>query len=158
MRVPMLMLVTMIGFGCSTVPKDSIPMHIGIPSGFATQQIEFAILAALASDPPTEGLTPEVEITDREFDEWFGWQYQMAQSDGRWVLESRRPGVIMAGFQRGPHYLRIAIFHAADEIRFAFDDSREMRESESYIHGNAVRWIEELDIRIRRSLRYLAGR
>jgi hypothetical protein len=145
-------LVLLATVSCTTVPKSSIG-SIQVPGHLTERQVEFAILAALADQPPPDDLSPGLEITDRALKAWFGWRYQSARdARNRWFLEGRETDRIFAGFQRGNYYVRVAISYSSAEVRFEVDDSRNLRESESRIHHAAVEWIQELEVRIRRFL------
>jgi len=154
----LVLIVALVAVGCSTVPKSSIG-HIDVPPGLSPQQIEFAILAALADDPPPEDLSPEVEITDRALKAWFGWRYKSMSTRGksnRWFLEGRSPGRITAGTERGSHYLRVGISHNSNRIDFKIEESRNLAETSDRIHEHAVLWIQNLEIEIRRILGQLS--
>lgn len=158
MRLATAPIVLVCVLGCNTVPKEQI-QAIDVPPGLSSQQVEFAILATLADNPPPDDLSPELDITDRALKAWFGWSYQSARENrGDWFLEARTPGRITAGIQRGRYYLRVGIIHGADQVSFHVENSRNLRESNIRIHKTAVRWIQDLEIEIRRSLGQLAVR
>ena len=130
-----------------------------VPFDLSSQQVEFAILAALADNPPPADLSPELEITDRALKAWFGPFYQSARTPGRnWFLEGRSPGVVYSGLQRGSHYLRVALHYDSSKIRFVIEESRNLRQRGGRIHRSAVLWMQELEIDIRRSLGQLSVR
>ena len=144
-------------FACNTVSKGSLP-GIDVPPGLTSSEIEFAILATLADQPPPEGLSPELEVTDRALKAWFGGRYQSAQKEhDRWFLEGRSSNRVHAGIQRGQHYLRVGIVYSPSRIDFEIEDSRELRESRRSIHQAAARWIQDLEIQLRRSLGRLSA-
>ena len=60
--------------------------------------------------------------------------------------------MVTTGIQRGKYYLRVAISHSTEQVRFTVDESRNLRETEGLIHTTAVRWIQDLEIKVRRSL------
>ena len=75
-----------------------------------------------------------------------------ALTDTHWFLEGRNPGVVMAGIERKGHYLRVAITHNTRWVSFKIDGSRHLRETDSFIHAAAIKWIRNLEIRVRHSL------
>ena len=137
---------------CHTAPISRIH-DLEVPAGLTSKQVEFVILASLADNPPPRELSPELEITDRALAAWFGPFYRSARSQGgSWFLEGRSPGVVYAGLQRDPYYLRVGLNYDGSKIRFVIEESRNLRQSRWRIHRSAVAWIEELEIDIRRNL------
>jgi hypothetical protein len=133
--------------------------ELEVSPGLSSQQVEFVILASLADNPPPLELSPELEITDRALQAWFGGFYRSARtSSGNWFLEGRSPGVVYAGLQRRSHYLRVGLHYDEAKIRFVIEDSRNLKQSHWRIHRSAVVWIQELEIDIRRSLGQLSVR
>lgn len=153
--IVLLACVTCLFSGCTSY-KSSIN-YIDVPKGLSKQQVEFAILASLANQPPPEGLSPELEITDRALKAWFGFGYNSVSGDrAGWFLEGREGGQIFAGLQRSSYYLRVAIDYSPQRVSFHVVDSRNLRETKYTIHRTAVRWIQDLEIAIRRSLGQLS--
>jgi len=130
--------------GCLTAksPLRDIP----VPPGLSEKQVEFAILAALAQDPPPAGLSPELEITDRALSAWFGSRYRGSK---HWFFEGRDTNRVHAGFSSGDYYLRVGIIYSTSLVSFEIEDSRNLRETSTLIHKAAVTWIQDLEIRIR---------
>ncbi|MGH0032415.1 MAG: hypothetical protein ACQGVC_21700 [Myxococcota bacterium] len=138
--------------GCRTAPESSI-RDIDVPRGLSAAEVEFAILATLAEKPPPEDLRPSERIADHAFKAWFGPFYRSIQPPTqRWFLEAREPDYILAGYQGGSHYLRLRIEYSADRIHFVVEDTRNLRRYSDRIHKTAIRWIQDLEVSLRRAL------
>jgi hypothetical protein len=149
-------LVLVGSLSCKTVPLSEI-RSIEVPGDLSAREVEFAILAALADDPPPDGLTPGIEITDRALKAWFGWRYKgLSEREERWFLEGRELGSVLAGYQEDEYYVRISIDFDASQVSFRVLESRNLRHSETRIHRSVVEWITELEMEIRRSLGQLS--
>jgi hypothetical protein len=74
-----------------------------------------------------------------------------------WYPESADPGVIHAGLEKGPYYLRVAIDYDDSTVQTRIVESKQLRQTDDRIHKSAVQWIDQLEMRIRRALGQLAA-
>jgi hypothetical protein len=147
----LLLLIVSSGCRTTTIPTfDPIP----IPPGLTANQVEVAILAALANTPVPKELSDGAAIADQAMTAFFGpLRYQSVQSSRHeWYPESRQPGQIIAGMNTRSHYLRVRLDFDASNIRPSISGSRNLSQSETRIHTNAIEWVYRLEDRIRRSL------
>ena len=153
MRLTGLALCALVCLAACNTARISQIHDLEAPSGLSSKEVEFVILASLADNPPPRELSPELDVTDRALKAWFGPFYRSARTQGgSWFLEGRSPGVVYAGLERGPYYLRVGLHYDESKIRFVIEESRNLRQSRWRIHGSAVAWIQELEIDIRRNL------
>ena len=149
--VALIFVVGLAVVGCKTTSKSNIET-LDVPTGLSTKDVEYAILAALETKPAEE-LPSGQKVADRALRAALWPIYRSVDpSDEQWFLEGGSPGVLMAGYKRGDHYLRVAIHYNSEKISFVVDGSRNLRESEGSIHKAAVEWIRDLEMRIRRSI------
>ncbi len=140
--------------GCRTtaIPTfDPLP----VPAGLTLDQVEVAILAALANTPVPRELSDGAAIADRALATFFGplrYQSVQASHNQEWYPESRQPGTIVAGLNVRSHYLQVRLDLSVSSIRTSITGSRGLKQSETQIHANAIEWVHRLEDRIRRSL------
>ena len=119
-RIPIFLTIAIAALGCMTM-KSNI-QGIDVPEGLDAQQVESAILAAVA------------------------------ETRGQWFVEERKSGLVVTAIHRRRHYLRVAIAYDAQRVDFTVEDSQNLRETEGMIHSTAVKWIHNLEIKVRRAL------
>jgi|CXWL01.1.fsa_nt_gi hypothetical protein len=156
--IPMLfMIVSLSGCHTTTIPTfDNIP----VPPGLTLNQVEVAILAALAKQPVPKELSEGADIADRAMAAYFGpLRYQSARSSRsqEWYPESRQSGQIVAGLNVRSHYLQVRLDFDAAEIRPSISNSRNLSQSETRIHSNAIEWVHRLEDQIRRSVGFMSA-
>lgn len=148
-----ILLALIVSAGCrtTTIPTfDPIP----VPPGLTANQVEVAILAALANTPVPKELSDGAAIADEAMTALFGpIRYQSLKSSRHeWYPESRQPGQIIAGMNTRSHYLQVRLDFDTANIRPSISGSRNLSQSETRIHTNAIEWVYRLEDRIRRSL------
>jgi len=136
---------------CRTAPiPDFGPL--AVPSGLSLQQVELAILSGILNRPPPPDFDPRETLSEEEFHALV-WKHYLSQARGRsWFPESLEPGVIRASVDARGHYLRVALFYDRVSIQTRIEESRELRQSETRIHGRAIKWINRLHEHIKREL------
>lgn len=150
----LLLLILAVLPGCRTtaIPTfDPLP----VPAGLTLDQVEVAILAALANTPVPRELSDGAAIADRAMAAFFGplrYQSVQASHNQEWYPESRQPGTIVAGLNVRSHYLQVRLDLSVTSIRTSITGSRGLKQSETQIHTNALEWVHRLEDRIRRSL------
>lgn len=151
-----LALISSEGCRTATIPTfDPIP----VPPGLTVRQVEVAILAALANTPVPKDLSEGADIADRAMAAFFGpLRYQSGGSarTAEWYPESRQPGRILAGFNVRSHYLQVCLDFDSSTIRPSISGSRNLKQSETRIHKNAIDWVHRLEDRLRRSVGFMA--
>jgi hypothetical protein len=142
--------------GCRTVRIQPRP-PIAVPSELTLEQVELAILAAVANESPAVAITPgsEGSVARIEAAKIGALRSQKPAGDG-WFPESIEPDAIVATFQKAHFSLRVRIRYTQYEVITEILDSRHLKQSRSAIHFRAIEWLEELETRIRRSLGALA--
>jgi len=125
----------------TTIPE---PQTIVVPSGLSREQVRNALVAALqprrqATRPPVVAtnvatiLAAEVLYGDRPW----------------WQPEGEEPGAIYASYAKDKHYLRVRIDYSQSAVAVQIVGSRNLDQSGTRIHANAVVWVENLEQAIR---------
>lgn len=153
----LLMIFSLSGCRTTTIPFfDAIP----VPPGLTLSQVEVAILSALANTPVPKELSEGADIADRAMGAFFGplrYQSAGASRSQEWYPESRQPGQIVAGMNARSHYLQVRLDFDATAIRPSISSSRNLSQSETRIHTNAIEWTHRLEDRIRRSVGFMSA-
>ena len=125
------------------------PEIIRVPSGLTEDQVEQAIVLALAELPPgTIVLEHKAsQVTDEILDRLFG-----ADDPASWFVEARDSGVVFSGYQQDQHYLGVAIRYDTREVRVEIITSQNLMQSKSRIHKEVYVWIAALEVKIRQAL------
>ena len=149
--------LSMLAFiGCMTVPNKS-PSPILVPHGLNENDVENAILFAIADKPPPPDLTPGQRIADNALSAFFAAYYEKVGSAREyWYFEDRADGVVYAGFQDRRYYMRTAVHYDAEKVRMEILESRNLRQNYGYIHKKAFDYLMILESRIRRLLGQIA--
>ncbi len=143
-------------FACRTAPLGA-PARIPVPANVSTEDAEIAIVAMLTageqpaashlSDPNTHTIVLASPIGAMLLD-----SYRNRPASKGWFVESWNPGRITAGYQRGPHYLRVLIDLQGRDVILRIADSKNLDQSRGRIHENALAWVDRLEINIRDAL------
>lgn len=154
-----IVLVLLVSSACRTT---TIPTFepIPVPPGLTGEQVEVAILAALANTPVPKELSEGAALADRAMAVFFGpGRYQTIQSSRsqEWFPESRQPGRIIAGKSIRSHYLQVRLDFDTSSIRPSISGSRNLKQSEKDIHINAIEWTHQLEDRIRRAVGFMSA-
>lgn len=137
---------------CRTVtltPRPPIP----VPTGLSQVDVEAAVLASLSGDKGKKTLSAAEEITDNALKAGM-WRYESVRQgpSGTWFVESVSPGAVESGYVLRDHYLRAAIEFDDTTVNIRVVDSRNLQQDGDSIHKNAVRWLDQLEVQLRRSL------
>jgi hypothetical protein len=151
-----LLILSLLG-GCKTVFIEQ-RAPIAVPAGLNANDVQVAVLYDLANQNIPADLTPGERIANNAMKALFPFGYQSV-SDRKpgWYPEAAEQGVIYAGFEKGPYYLRVAIEYSDSAIQTRFIESRNLSQTNTRIHKSAVVWIDQLEMRIRRALGQLAA-
>jgi hypothetical protein len=129
---------------------------IAVPAGLNANDVEVVVLYELVDKRVPVDLNPGERITDNAMKALFPFRYRRVseREQSLWYPESVEKGVIYAGYERngGKHYLRVAIEYTDDAVKIRFVESRGVSQVDNRIHRNAVIWIDQLEVRIRRAL------
>ncbi len=142
---------------CSTVPNVS-PPPIAVPSGLTENDVELAVLMAVADRPAPATLTPGQQITDNVLSAVIGRYDSVRAPRQYWYFEAREPSVVYAGFQSGQVYMRVAVRYDARYVTMTIVESRNLKQDESSIHKGAFAYLQQLEGRVRRALGSIARR
>ena len=126
---------------------------IAVPAGLNANDVEVVVLYELADKRVPVDLKPGERIADNALDALL-FRYQRV-SDRKlppWYPESVEQGLVYAGFQKGQHYLRVAIEYTDSAVQIRLIESRNLLQIDQRIHRNAIAWIDQLEVRIRRAL------
>jgi hypothetical protein len=153
--ISILLIASAVQTACRTAPiPDFAPLTV--PSGLSIQQIELAIFSGILNRPPPPEFDPSEALSDEEFQALL-WKHYLSEARGRsWFPESHEPGVIRASVTTRGHYLRVALSYDRVSIRTRIEESRELLQSDTRIHGRAIKWINRLHEHIRRELKRMA--
>jgi hypothetical protein len=143
---------------CSTVRNVS-PPPIAVPNKLTENDVELAILMAIADRAVSPKLTAGEKVTDSHL----SMVNDPASNSARrqkesWYFEDRQPRIVYAGFQDRQFYMRVAVRYDARNVNMEIVDSRGLKQSEDKIHKRAFVWLRQLEQRVRRALGTLASR
>jgi len=143
---------------CKSVPNVP-PPPIEVPAGLAANDVEFAILLAIADPPNPPALSPGQRITDHALNAIL-WTYDSVQKPRNepWYFEGREDGVVLAGFQHRELYMRVRVTYDTHQVSLAIVESRNFDQTETRIHRGAPARLQTLENRIRRALGRVARR
>ena len=143
---------------CTTVQNVS-PPPISVPSKLTENDVELAILMAIADRAAPPKLAPGEKVTDNVLSSVIDPASNTARRQKEaWYFEDRQPGVVYAGFQERRFYMRVAVRYNAHNVTMEILDSRGLKQSEDRIHKRAFVWLQQLEQRVRRALGTLASR
>jgi len=150
------MLVALVAFACKSVPIEDRP-PIAVPAGLTANDVELAILYDLAQQNFPTDLTPGQQISNNQLKALL---LTYRSVDGRkpgWYPESAQPGLICAGYDSGRHYLRVSIQYDDTTVKTRIIESRGLDQESGRIHKSAIRWLDGLEVQIRRALGQIAA-
>lgn len=136
--------------GCNTAKIVTDAQEIKVPDGLSLQQVQLAILSAIAE----RTLTPEQLSTanDTGANRGEGYAQYVQLFKGKWSVESIKGGTITTGLSVRSHYLRIAIHFDTINVWSEIADSRNLDQSGKHIHKKAIAWKDRLMDRVRAEL------
>jgi hypothetical protein len=143
---------------CKSVPYAD-PPPIPVPRGLQDNDVEFAILLAIADPPEPPKLSPGQRISDQVLDA-IVWSYDSVEEPRTepWYFEARERRAILVGYQRGPLYMRVRVAYDTETVSLSIVESRNFDQTETKIHRGAFARLQTLENRIRRSLGRVARR
>jgi hypothetical protein len=137
---------------------NTSPSPISLVYGLGVEDVELAILLAIADPLDLPALTPEQEITDELLPKIVGGRRGTRRADNPWSFESRAPGDIFARYERGNVTMRVAIRFDDQLVMLRIVASRNLGQSGDRIDAEAFTLLAELDRRIRRTVLMVAQR
>lgn len=157
-----------LALACRTVsevspPPEPVTLNTSLPPieiryGLAVEDIELAILLAIASPSKPPVLEPGEPITDDLLPAIIGRARRARGAERPWYFAGRRPGLVFAGYDRGAVAMRVAIRYDEEIILLRIVDSRNLGQTGDYIRVGAFALLRKLDDRIRRSVLAVAQR
>jgi hypothetical protein len=141
---------------CRTEPLSD-PGPIPVPSGLSSSQVGTTILLELAGQPIPRSLPVGAEIADRVLEARLPGYESISRRRRGWYAESAESGLIHAGFTNRAHYMRVAIRFDETTVTLRLVESENLNQAKGRIHQNALRWIDQLAVRIRRALGEVAA-
>lgn len=135
---------------CTTTPINTKPDRIPVPPGTTPDEVEAAIVSAIA----------EKHITPQELTEGLGtnWSNAKRQFAGTWAVENLQDGLVTAGLSVRSHYLQIGVHYDTSAVWVEILGSRNLKQTETHIHRKAYLWIARVEDRIRSELGTYAAR
>ena len=146
LRLVMVVLACTLGCKSSKLVPIKQRASIAVPAGLNANDVEVAVLYELADQQVPADRAPG-ERTESLFRKLVG-----SPDAGMWYPESVEQGLVYAGFEKGQHYLRVAIEYTDSAVQIRLIESRNLLQIDQRIHRNAVVWIDQLEVRIRRAL------
>ena len=128
-----------------------------VPNKLTENDVELAILMAIADRAVSPKLTPGEKVTDSFLSAVKDPASARRQKES-WYFEDREPRIVYAGFQDRQFYMRVAVHYDARNVTMEIIDSRGLKQSEDKIHKRAFVWLRQLEQRVRRALGTLASR
>lgn len=143
---------------CTTVQNVS-PPPISVPSKLTENDVELAILMAIADRAVPPKLGPGEKATDSVLSAVIDPASNTARRQKEsWYFEDRQLGVVYAGFQERRFYMRVAVHYDAHNVTMEIVDSQGLKQTADRIHKRAFVWLRQLEGRVRRALGTLASR
>jgi hypothetical protein len=143
---------------CTTVQNVS-PPPISVPTKLTANDVELAVLMAIADRVAPPKLAPGEKVTDSVLSSVIDPASNTARRQKEsWYFEDRQPGVVYAGFQERQYYMRVAVRYDAHNVTMQIVESRGLKQSADRIHKTAFVWLDQLEQRVRRALDTLASR
>ena len=142
---------------------DSITLNsslqpIDVRYGLDVNDIELAILLAVADQPEPPTLFPGQTITDDLLKKIVGKQ-PGARSEGHpWTFEGRQSGLVFAGYALESVSMRVAIRFDDQLVMLRIIDSRNLGQNGDYIRAEALERLGELKSRIQATVVTVAQR
>lgn len=145
--------ILLLAFACRTAEIGE-PLRAAVPANLSRSDAEIAI-ATLLTAPADRPEDPNAQafVLTNVLGGILWDQYSNSHVRSKhWFLENWDEGRIIAGYQKGAHYLRVRIGVSDSEVTLAIADSRHLRQSNGRIHKNAKVWVEILETDIRDAL------
>ena len=150
-RIMWLLLMLLQVTGCVTEPKQILQTQV--PSGMTRQDVELGILVATGLNLPQEKqLESWQSMVDNVLEMIPVYKSADEQDDEKWIFETIEPSAIYASYKNGDEMLRARMDYNTSKITYRIDGSRYLKESGNTIHRQANTWLEDLKIKVNRSL------
>lgn len=162
----------MLALACGGAPDGQLP-EVGSPEaitlnsglqpidvryGLDVDDIELAILLAVVNPPETPDLAPGQTITDDVLKKIVGKPSGARRKGHPWTFESRKPGLVFAGYELGSVSMRVAIRFDDQLVMLRIVDSRNLGQNGDHIRGEALTLLGELRSRIEATVITVAQR
>jgi hypothetical protein len=139
--------------------QNVTPPPIAVPNKLTENDVELAILLAIADRAVPPKFTPGEKVTDNLLSAVNDPASNRARRQREsWYFEDREPRIVYAGFQDRQFYMRVAVRYDARNVTMDIVDSRGLKQSEDKIHKRAFVWLRQLEQRVRHALGTLASR
>jgi len=117
------------------------------------QDVELGILVATGLNLPQEKqLESWQSMVDNVLEMIPVYKSADEQDDEKWIFETIEPSTIYASYKNGDEMLRARMDYNISKITYRIDSSRYLKESGNTIHRQANTWLEDLKIKVNRSL------
>lgn len=137
--------------GCVTEPKQILQTQV--PNGMTRQDVELGILVATGLNLPQEKqLESWQSMVDNVLEMIPVYKSADEQDDEKWIFETIEPSTIYASYKNGDEMLRARMDYNTSKVTYRIDSSRYLKESGNTIHRQANTWLEDLKIKVNRSL------
>lgn len=114
----LLIMATLALAACATSTPIVNPSPIPVPAGASSAKIETAIKNGIRN------------------------------ARGDWVLESSKPGLVIAGLKNRTHYLQVSYEYNLSEVRSRITGSQNLNQANGSIHRYALSWQQNLDANV----------
>ena len=155
LRLVMVVLACTLGCKSSKLVPIKQRASIAVPAGLNANDVEVAVLYELADQQVPADRAPGERIANSSR---FLFLYRSGPTPKApsWYPESVEQGLVYAGFEKGQHYLRVAMEYTDSVVQIRLIESRNLLQIDQRIHRNAIAWIDQLQVRIRRALGQMA--
>lgn len=131
-----------------------------IPYGLDVRDVKAATIQALARTDIKPQSTNWEAIVDSllsarvlRYQSQFKKSRRNARSSlSHWYIESVEPEAVILGCQIRHHYMSVRMAVGDGKITPQIVTSENLRQTEDNIHGNAINWINEISVEIRKTL------
>ena len=146
----------------TTLPKG-LALNTGLPPidvryGIDENDIELGILLAIARNDTPPQIRPGQPITDAMLRRIVGPATPAPTPEHVWYFDSRRPGLVFAGYEERSIKMRVAIRYDDQMVLLRIVESQNLGQTGDHIDAKALRLLADLDRKIRRSVIAIAQR
>ena len=160
-------LLAAVALACGHPPVSSSPetptlntslQPIDVRYGIGAQDIELAILLAIAAPERTPALAPGQKISDELLMQIVGGRPGLRRAGNSWAFASRKPGLVFAEYEREQIWMRVAVKYDTQMVLLRIVESRGLGQAGNRIQARALTHLAELDGRIRQTVIKVAQR
>lgn len=146
-RIAILLLLWMLA-GCNTIRLVSPPPS-SVPQSMTEEEIEYVLISCLGSSANDQNVSAGMHMANEILHRRFGGEFVQKRY---WSYEGRDKDVVYAGFNNRSHYMRVKMAYSKEDVRFSIVDSRNLKQTKTRIHRNAMQWLGGLESGIRSCL------